>query len=72
LAGAGVRVLYDDRTDVSAGVKFKDAELIGVPTVVIVGKALGNGEIEVRDRRTNTTEMVPAHLAAPHLIEMIG
>jgi len=38
---------------VSPGVKFKDAELIGVPTIVIVGKGLAEGVIEVRDRATN-------------------
>ena len=47
---AGIRVLLDDRTSVSPGVKFKDAELIGVPTIVVVGKGLADGVIEVRDR----------------------
>ena len=41
---AGVRVMYDDRRGVSPGVKFKDAELIGVPTIVIVGKGLADGD----------------------------
>jgi prolyl-tRNA synthetase len=59
LGAAGVRVLYDDRADTSAGVKLKDAELIGVPTVVVVGKALAEGAVEVRDRRSGTTERVP-------------
>src|SRR5439155_21372937 len=40
LDAEGVRVLYDDRKGVSPGVKFKDAELVGVPTIVIVGKGL--------------------------------
>ena len=53
LESRGVRVLLDDRTTVSPGVKFKDAELIGVPTIVIVGKGLADGVIEVRDRATN-------------------
>ena len=43
---------YDDRPKVSPGVKFKDAELIGVPTIVVVGKGLADGIVEVRDRRT--------------------
>src|SRR5690606_27978443 len=51
LAQAGVRVLYDDRRDASAGVKFADSELIGVPTIVVVGRGLANGVIEVKDRR---------------------
>jgi prolyl-tRNA synthetase len=44
---------------VSAGVKFKDAELIGVPTIVIVGKGLADGTIELRDRRTGERRDVP-------------
>ncbi len=48
----GVRVMFDDRPDASAGVKFKDAELIGIPFIVIVGKALAEGKIEFRVRRT--------------------
>ena len=50
LEAAGIRVLLDDRTSVSPGVKFKDAELIGVPTIVVVGKGLADGVIEVRNR----------------------
>ena len=53
LEAAGVRVLYDDRTSVSPGVKFNDSELIGVPTIVIVGKRLSDGFVEVKDRRTS-------------------
>jgi prolyl-tRNA synthetase len=51
LARAGVRVLLDDRK-ASPGVKFKDAELIGVPTILIVGRSLADGVVELRDRRT--------------------
>ena len=43
-------VLYDDRPKVSPGVKFKDAELIGVPTIVTVGRGLADGTVEVKDR----------------------
>ncbi|GIF71202.1 proline--tRNA ligase [Asanoa siamensis] len=46
----GLRVLVDDRAGVSAGVKFTDAELIGVPTVVVVGRRFAEGFVEVRDR----------------------
>ncbi|MEI7453364.1 MAG: proline--tRNA ligase [Actinomycetes bacterium] len=52
LEAEGVRVLYDDRTTVSPGVKFNDSELIGIPTIVIVGKRLTEGFIEFKDRRT--------------------
>jgi len=50
LERAGIRTLVDDRRDASAGVKFKDAELIGIPVIVVVGKGLANGLIEVRNR----------------------
>jgi prolyl-tRNA synthetase len=69
LASAGVRVLYDDRADHSAGVKLKDAELIGVPTIVIVGQGLAEGTVEVRDRRSGATERVSAGELADHLID---
>jgi prolyl-tRNA synthetase len=68
LSQENIRVLYDDRTDVSAGVKFKDAELIGVPTVVVVGKGLAEGVVEVRDRPSGTTDVVPADEVAGHLV----
>jgi len=48
----GLSVMLDDRRDASPGVKFKDAELIGIPIIVIVGKALAEGNVEVRVRRT--------------------
>jgi prolyl-tRNA synthetase len=51
-AGRGLRVLFDDRRGVSPGVKFKDAELLGMPTIVVVGRGLADGVVEVRDRRT--------------------
>jgi prolyl-tRNA synthetase len=50
LETAGLTVLFDDRRDASAGVKFKDAELIGIPYIVIVGKSLAEGKIEFRVR----------------------
>ncbi len=59
LAAQGVSVLYDDRRKVSPGVKFKDAELIGVPTIVIVGKGLEAGTIEIKDRATGERREVP-------------
>ena len=59
LDAKGVRVLYDDRPKVSPGVKFKDAELLGVPTIVVVGRNLAEGVIEVRDRRTDERREVP-------------
>jgi prolyl-tRNA synthetase len=68
----GLQVVLDDRQGVSPGVKFKDAELLGIPTIVIVGKGLAQGEIEVRDRHTGTAtniavnDVVDAVLAMTH------
>ena len=49
---AGLRVLLDDRVGVSPGIKFNDAELLGVPTIVVVGRGLVDGVVEVKDRRS--------------------
>ncbi len=54
LEAAGLDVLYDDRPKVSPGVKFKDAELLGMPTTVVVGKGLADGLLEVKDRASGT------------------
>ena len=59
LSDAGLTVLFDDRKGkVSPGVKFKDAELIGVPTIVVVGRGLADGEVDVKDRKTGERENV--------------
>ena len=58
LEAAGLEVLFDDRRDPSAGVKFKDAELIGIPKIIIVGKALADGKVEVRDRKSGSKDEV--------------
>ena len=60
LDAAGFDVLYDDRPKVSPGVKFGDAELVGVPQIVIVGRGAADGEVELWDRRTGEREVVPA------------
>jgi prolyl-tRNA synthetase len=59
LTAQGLTVLYDDRAKVSPGVKFKDAELIGVPTIVVVGKGLADGVVEVKDRASGERDNVP-------------
>jgi prolyl-tRNA synthetase len=51
LEAAGKHVLLDDRV-ASPGEKFADADLLGMPTIVIVGKALADGQVEVKDRRS--------------------
>jgi prolyl-tRNA synthetase len=71
LESRGVRVLFDDRPKVSPGVKFKDAELLGMPTVVVVGKGLAEGTIEVRDRRSGEREDVAVDAVVEHLVAQI-
>jgi prolyl-tRNA synthetase len=56
---AGLRVMLDDRVGVSPGVKFNDAELIGVPTIVVVGRGLADGLVELKDRRSGERRDVP-------------
>ncbi len=72
LEASGVRVLLDDRDSVSPGVKFKDAELLGVPTIVVVGKGLADGRIEVKDRRTGERTDVPVAEVADHLRALVA
>ena len=59
LEAQGIEVLYDDRQKVSPGVKFKDSELIGIPTIVVIGKSLENGIVEIKDRATGERREVP-------------
>ena len=72
LAAKGVTVLYDDRPKVSPGVKFKDAELIGVPTIVTVGRGLADGNVEVRDRAGGERVEVPLADAAATLVATVA
>ena len=64
LDAAGIDVLLDDR-DERAGVKFKDAELIGVPFRIAIGKKLAEGKVEVLNRLTNVTDDVALDEAVP-------
>ncbi|MET9069081.1 proline--tRNA ligase [Streptosporangium sandarakinum] len=64
LEARGLRVLLDDRAGVSPGVKFKDAELLGMPTILIVGRGLAQGVVELRDRATGAKEEIPVAEAA--------
>ena len=70
LGDRGVEALLDDR-DARAGVKFADAELIGVPWRVTVGRALADGVVELTDRSTGATERIPVDTAATHLAEVV-
>jgi prolyl-tRNA synthetase len=65
-------VLYDDRPKVSPGVKFKDAELLGIPTILVVGKGLVEGTVEIKDRRTGDRQVVPVGEAVEQLVRISG
>ncbi|MGN0102185.1 MAG: His/Gly/Thr/Pro-type tRNA ligase C-terminal domain-containing protein, partial [Dietzia sp.] len=68
---ARLEVLFDDRK-ASPGVKFKDAELIGVPWVVVVGRGWAEGTVELRRRATGEVTQVPVDGAAEEIIRLIG
>ena len=61
-------MIVDDRAKVSPGVKFKDAELIGVPTAVVIGRGLADGELELKDRATGEARTVPVADAVAEVV----
>jgi prolyl-tRNA synthetase len=65
---AGKTVMLDDRQKVSPGVKFSDAELIGVPNVIICGKGLENAEVDLWDRRSGDRRSVPLNSVVAELV----
>ena len=67
LEAAGLDVLYDDRPKVSPGVKFGDAELVGIPRILIVGRGAADGEVELWDRRSGERETLPVAEAVARL-----
>jgi prolyl-tRNA synthetase len=66
-----IRVMIDDRKDASAGVKFKDAELIGIPFIVVVGKGLAEGSIEFKVRKTGDKRDIPLLSAVTEIQKLI-
>jgi prolyl-tRNA synthetase len=68
LSAAGLHVLLDDREGVSPGVRFKDAELLGMPMIVIAGRGVAKGVLEVRDRLAGTTSELPIADVARHVV----
>ncbi|WP_410580225.1 proline--tRNA ligase [Amycolatopsis sp. lyj-108] len=70
LDAAGVEVVLDDRK-ASPGVKFADAELVGVPTILVVGRGLANGVVEVKDRRTGDREEIAVDAVVEHLVKLV-
>ncbi|HCP72227.1 MAG TPA: proline--tRNA ligase [Actinobacteria bacterium] len=69
LEAKGLEVLLDDRREASAGVKFKDAELIGISKIIIVGKSLADGKVEVRDRKSADKQEVVLADVVKHLVK---
>ncbi|MCL1838865.1 MAG: proline--tRNA ligase [Propionibacteriaceae bacterium] len=70
LDSVGVEVILDDRK-VSPGVKFADGELLGIPTLVVIGRGLATGVVEVRDRASGASQEVPVEAVYDHLISQI-
>ncbi len=71
LEAAGVEVCYDDRFKVSPGVKFKDAELIGAPFILVVGRGLAEGTVELKIRAAGTSEALPVDDAAAAVVARV-
>ncbi|MEV7593724.1 proline--tRNA ligase [Streptomyces sp. NPDC089922] len=69
LAGSGLRVLLDDRPGLSPGVKLTDAELIGVPWILVAGRRSAEEIVELQNRATGTREELPLAEALTRLRE---
>ena len=72
LEAQGISVMLDDRRGTSPGVKFKDAELIGNPVIVVVGKSLEQGNVEVRVRKSGDKSDVALAQAATSIAELVA
>ena len=72
LEAKGVSTMLDDRRDPSAGVKFKDAELIGIPVIVVVGKALAEGNVELRIRKSGEKSEVAVDNAVDRILSLLN
>lgn len=70
LSAKGLKVLLDDRK-ASPGVKFADAELVGIPTILVIGRGLKDGNVEVKDRRSGERVEVPVAEAVDHLVQVV-
>ncbi len=71
LTAAGIDTLIDDRKKVSAGVKFKDAELLGMPWLVVIGRGLKDGTVEVRCRATGQRQEIPVAEAFQYVSDQV-
>jgi prolyl-tRNA synthetase len=71
LEARGISVMLDDRRGTSPGVKFKDAELIGIPVIVVVGKALEQGNVEIRVRKSGEKSEVAVAAAVDSIAALL-
>jgi prolyl-tRNA synthetase len=72
LSNAGLDVLLDDRASASTGVKFNDAELLGMPFILVIGRGLAAGQVELRVRKTGETSNLPVKDAAAQIAKRIA
>ncbi len=72
LEAAGISVMFDDRRDASPGVKFKDAELIGNPYILIFGKSLADGKVELRIRKGNGKREIALASVVDEVTSLLG
>jgi len=72
LESRGISVMFDDRRGTSPGVKFKDAELIGIPVIVVVGKALEQGNVEIRVRKSGDKSEVAVASAVGSIAALLS
>ncbi|MCG7427746.1 proline--tRNA ligase [Helcobacillus sp. ACRRO] len=71
LEAEGLDVLFDDRPKVSPGVKFKDSELLGIPTSVVIGRSLADGVVEVRDRASGSIDEVSPDEVVARVLQQV-
>jgi prolyl-tRNA synthetase len=71
LAGAGLEILVDDR-DLSPGVKFKDADLTGVPLRITIGRKIKDGVVELFHRKTGQVDDIPVDKASEKVLGIVG
>lgn len=72
LESAGFEVIFDDRPKTSPGVKFGDAELLGVPTVLVVGRGYKDGTVEIKDRASGESREVGISSVVEELTREMG
>lgn len=72
LEAAGVRVLFDDRKKVSPGVRFGDFELLGVPSMLVIGRGLADGLLEIKDRATSDSREIRREDVVAEVLAEIG